>query len=726
MSAESIPETDWVASRLGELNSAQLEAATFGDGPLLIVAGAGTGKTRTIAARVACLVEGGVAPERILLLTFTRRAAGEMLRRAEALLGDRRGFGAPGGGAGTSKIWGGTFHSVAHRLLRMYGRAVGLPESFSVMDQNDAADLLHMVRQELGMARGDRRFPRKQTLLAIYSRTVNAQEALDDVLDRQFPWCREDRDAIALIFDGYVARKKSQALLDYDDLLLFWRALCETPGAGEAVADRFDHVLVDEYQDTNIVQADILRAMRRRNGNICVVGDDAQAIYSFRAATIRNILDFSVHFPGATMVTLEENYRSTSLILDACNAVMAEARERHTKNLRTRRSTSVRPGLLTCRDESHQTEAVCTQILEHRESGVALMKQAVLFRAGHHSHALEVELKRRNIPFHKYGGLKFFEAAHIKDMLAFLRVLENPYDEIAWFRVLLMLEGVGGRTAQRVMDHLGVRRGATERERPPVGATSISTPLKRLLTAPPDVPSAARVDFERFRELLAACCGTVAGKHSIDETRTPEAHGAPPALTVQLELIHDYYSPICRRIHENSKPRLRDIEQLAVLARPYRSRARFVADLTLDPPSSTADLAGPPHRDDDYLILSTIHSAKGGEWDVVYVIHVADGMIPSDMSTDDAASIDEERRLLYVAMTRARDALHLYFPLRYHYTRNRRGDEHGFAQLSRFLTPAVRATLDQQSVSTGMDDEAQREVSGSGRTPYCDVRRLWS
>ena len=435
---------------LQELTPAQREAATYGGGPLLIIAGAGTGKTRTLVARVAHLIESGVAPDRILLLTFTRRSAAEMISRVQRLLDDGLGSG----------VWGGTFHAVANRLLRIYGPAVDVTSDFTVMDEGDAGDLMGLVRAELGFGSRERRFPAKHTLLKVYSHTVNAQRPLAEVLERHFPWCRDEREAIGTIFDGYIDRKKAQHVLDYDDLLLFWAALCDASSAGAAVADRFEHILVDEYQDTNAIQAEILRGMRKARGNITVVGDDAQSIYSFRAATVRNILDFGESFPGAHAVTLERNYRSTSGILDASNAVMAQASERFTKELFAHRGEGRPPVLTTCRDEAAQTESVVQNILEHFEQGVALMRQAVLFRASHHSAQLEIALARRNIPFHKFGGLKFMEAAHIKDMLAFLRILENPYDELSWFRILLMFDGIGGRTAQKIMAALGVRDGA--------------------------------------------------------------------------------------------------------------------------------------------------------------------------------------------------------------------------------------------------------------------------
>ena len=627
--------TEW----LDELNPAQREAATHGDGPLLVIAGAGSGKTRTLVARVAYLIQQGVPAERILLLTFTRRSAAEMIRRVKLLVGMEHEAG----------IWGGTFHSIATRLLHMYGRAVGLQTGFTIMDQGDAGDLMNLIRSELGVAKGDRRFPRKQTLVKIYSHTVNAQSKLGKTLERHFPWCMDDQPAIADIFREYTRRKRARNVVDYDDLLLLWRELCRTPGVGEAVSDHFDHILVDEYQDTNTVQADILRAMRTNLKNIMVVGDDAQSIYSFRAATIRNILDFPEQFADSHVVTLEQNYRSTEPILAASNAVMDQAKQRFTKKLWSNRHAEQKPLLLACMDEADQSRQVVQHILEHLESGIPLQHQAVLFRAAHHSNELEVLLSRKNIPFHKYGGLKFIEAAHVKDMLAGLRVLENPYDEISWFRLLQMLQGVGPRGAHRILDALGVRteRGVVESD----GASDAnSSPLRRLFDSPPSVPPKAAAEFEQLRVAFMECEGAKAGKTAQGAVKIPVA--------AQVERFRVFYEPICLRSYErNSAVRLRDLDQLARIATGYKSRARFIADLTLDPPVSTADLADAPFLEEDYLILSTIHSAKGCEWDVVHVIHVTDGNIPSDMALSDDEGVEEERRLLYVAMTRAKDML---------------------------------------------------------------------
>jgi DNA helicase-2/ATP-dependent DNA helicase PcrA len=596
-----------------ELNEAQREAVAHGEGPLLIVAGAGTGKTATLAARVARLLADGVRPERLLLLTFSRRSAREMTSRAERMAADA------GAGIDASRIWSGTFHAVGNRLLRLHGRALGLDPSFTVLDQADAADVLHLLRDELGFSARERRFPRKETIAGIYSRTVNAGEPLGDVLRRHYPWCITEADGLRDIFRAYTERKRAQHVLDYDDLLLFWKALATSPATRTQLADMFDHVLVDEYQDTNALQADILEGLRPAGTprNLTVVGDDAQSIYGFRAANVRNILEFPERFKGATLVRLERNYRSTPPILDASNAVIALSPQRHEKTLWSARRGEGVPTLRTCLDEAEQCDAVCETVLAHREEGVPLKEQAVLFRAAHHSDHLEVELTRRNIPFVKYGGLKFMEAAHVKDTLAIVRVLENPHDEVAWFRVLQLPEGMGPATARRLMQAIGVR------------TSDDGSPLLRFLDEPIDVPKAALEGIQELRSALRGCA---------DETVLSPA--------AQIERLRTFLAPVFARRYDGSAARLRDLDQLAALAAGYEARGRFLAELTLDPPSSTGDLAGPPLLDEDWLVLSTIHSAKGLEWDVVHVIHAADGMIPSDMATGDDDEIEEERRLL--------------------------------------------------------------------------------
>ena len=670
--------TDWTSS----LNPAQRRAVTHGEGPLLVVAGAGTGKTWTLACRVASLIERGVRPQRILLLTFTRRVAREMLTRAGRLTGREVG--------GT--VWGGTFHAVANRLLRLYGRSLGLSPDFTVMDQSDTADLMNLIRGELGMDARDRRFPRKETLATLHSRAVNAGQTLTDVLKRDFPWCADEAEGIRAVFLAYGQRKRDHHVLDYDDLLLYWKALVGDPSKAGPVIGRFDHVLVDEYQDTNALQADILEGLSVGTRNVAVVGDDAQAIYAFRSATVLNILEFPQRFPGATVVRLEQNYRSTTPILDASNAVIARAARRHVKTLWADRGPGARPQLLTCLDEAEQSDEVCRLLLEHRERGTPLRHQAVLFRTGHHSDLLEVELAGRNIPFVKYGGLKFMEAAHVKDALALLRIMENPYDEVSWFRVLQLLDGVGPARARTLLHDLGVDATA---DRTP-------GPLVRLADGPVVVPTEAAEDLKRLRAALA------------------ESRAAIEAPAAQIDRLRRFLDPVIERRYDGAVARIRDLEQLAHLASAYSDRGRFLAELTLDPPASTGDLAGPPLLDEDYVILSTIHSAKGGEWDVVHVIHAADGMIPSDMATGDAEAIEEERRLLYVALTRARDALYVHFPLRYYRRPRGHDDAHSYAQLSRFLDRGVRAMFDERSVTPAGDPE-EAEAAARGTPALVDA-----
>ncbi|HNO80128.1 MAG TPA: ATP-dependent helicase [Phycisphaerae bacterium] len=706
MSDDKPVQNQW----LTELNEQQRQAVTHGDGPLLVIAGAGTGKTKTLACRVAHLIANGTPAERILLLTFTRRAAAEMIGRARHITNR----------PDAASVWGGTFHAMANRILRIYHSAVGLPDDFTIMDQSDGADLMNVLRTDMGLGKGDRRFPRKETLVKIYSRTIAAQEGLRDVVKRFYPWCADDTDGIAELFEAFVDRKRKHGLLDYDDLLLFWNVLCDVSPAADAVADRFDHVLVDEYQDTNALQSAILRHLRRRNKNLCVVGDDAQSIYSFRAATVRNILDFPEQYENTKVVKLEQNYRSRKPILKASNAVMAEARERYTKELWSNLEGEQKPLLIHCVDEQGQCNEVCSRILKHLEEGIPLMKQAVLFRTGHHSDMLEVELAKRNIPFHKFGGLKFIESSHIKDVLALLRVLENPRDEISWFRILLMLNGIGSATARRIVDALLVDADDSAQTTDDENAEGarFNLALKRLAEAPPQVPAGARETFDKLRDLLLTCSGF--GGSESDEASTDT-----PPISQQIELIREFYEPLLERRFDNAAMRTRDLEQLEHIATGYRSRRSFISDLTLDPPVSTSDLAGPPFLEEDYLILSTIHSAKGCEWDAVHILHCADGMIPSDMAVGDDEGIEEERRLLYVAMTRAKDHLYAYFPLRYYHRPNSSSDAHSYAQLSRFISKDVLPTFEQHTIETPQvrDDPAAIKASVESVDNY--LKTLW-
>ena len=672
---------------LAGLNPEQHAAAAYGNGALLIVAGAGTGKTATLAHRVAHVISQGADPRRILLLTFTRRAAAEMLRRVDALLCAGSGGGQAAVGA---RVWGGTFHAVAARLLRIHARDLGMEPDFTILDRGDAEDLMNMARAALGLGRGGARFPQKSTCLDVYSRCVNAQRPLAEVLPAAFSWCSQHQADLGRLFQRYVDLKEEQQVLDYDDLLLFWHALLADPAAGKRVRERFDYVLVDELQDTNALQADIVSLLRPDGAGVTCVGDDAQAIYGFRAATVRNILDFEQRFPGAQVLTLTRNYRSTAPILAATNAIMAEATERREKELWTGRQDGGRPVLVTCRDEDEQTAWLCDRILDHREQGSLLKHQCVLFRAQHHSMALEMELSRRSIPFHKYGGLRFVEMAHVKDLVSFLRLAENPRDAMACLRVLGLVPGVGPRAAAALSAALAAAGGDFQ------------------AWAGAKVPEPARAAWPKVSTLLLSLAA------------------APPGdVPAQVHAVRQVYEPLLERRYDNVQARLRDLGQLEALASRSTDRSQFLADLALDPPAYTQDWAGPPVLDEDYLILSTMHSAKGLEFDVVFVIHAADGNIPSDMATGSPEEIEEERRLFYVACTRAKNHLYVLHPLRYYTQPWGRSDAHGYAQRTRFITSAVLSRFVQMQavpdVAAG-EEPLERITTASIRS---SVRALW-
>ena len=621
--------------------------------PLLVIAGAGSGKTSTLAHRVARLIMRGADPQRILLLTFSRRAATEMTNRAGSVL--QRVF-ALGPGQSPARLpWAGTFHSIGARLLRDYAGRIGLDEAFTIHDRGDSEDLMGMVRHEIGLTQTQKRFPLKGTCLSIYSRVVNSQEALGVVLQSTFPWCSEWEAELKQLFGAYVDAKQEQNVLDYDDLLLFWSEMAADPELGAELGALFDYVLVDEYQDTNRLQAAILVGMKPSGQGVMVVGDDAQSIYSFRGATVRNILDFPKQFAQpARIVTLERNYRSTQPILDASNALIAAALERHAKTLWTDKVSSARPQLVLIPDEAEQARWVCNRILEQREAGVALTSQAVLFRAASHSAALELELMRRNVPFVKFGGLKFLEASHIKDVLAVLRFAQNPSGRMAGFRVAQLIPGIGAATAMRLLD------AVSEAAEPVLAVEQFAAPAK------------SNGDWQVFVALYKAL-------------RAPGLRW--PA---DIELVKNWYLPHLERLHDDATVRCADVEQLARLASGYGSRETFLAEITLDPPEATSDRAGVPHLDEDYVILSTIHSSKGQEWTSVHVLNVVDGCIPSDMSTGNADDIEEERRLLYVAMTRAKEQLHLVVPNRFFIKQQAQmGDRHVYAARTRFITPLM-------------------------------------
>jgi ATP-dependent DNA helicase UvrD/PcrA len=658
-----------VAAYLEGLNSEQRRAVEHGvteldctsSGPLLVIAGAGSGKTNTLAHRVAHLIVNGADPRRILLMTFSRRAAAEMTKRVERI--SRKALGERAGVMTDALIWAGTFHGIGARLLREYAEQIGLNPAFTIHDREDSADLMNLVRHDLGFSKTASRFPTKGTCLSIYSRCVNAEIPIEQVLGTCFPWCLSWVTELKQLFAAYVEAKQDQNVLDYDDLLLYWAQMVSDQALAADVGGRFDHVLVDEYQDTNRLQSSILLGLKPIGQGLTVVGDDAQSIYSFRAATVRNILDFPSQFsPPAKIITLDRNYRSTQTILGAANGVISLASERFTKNLWTDRASGAKPQLVSVRDDADQARFIVERVLENREAGSLLKQQAVLFRTSSHSGPLEIELTRRNIPFVKFGGLKFLDSAHIKDMLALLRFVENPRDRVAGFRLMQLLPGVGPTSAQRVLDFMAT-----------------ADPISEIGNAP--VPS--RVGSGDWSAFVA----------TIEDLRKGRA-GWP----AELERARLWYEPHLDRIHEDAVVRRADLFQLEQIASGYPSRERFLTELTLDPPDATSDQAGVPLLDEDYLVLSTIHSAKGQEWKSVFVLNVVDGCLPSDLGTGTSAEIEEERRLLYVAMTRAKDDLHLIVPQRFFtHGQSAQGDRHVYASRTRFIPEGLLGLFEKAS-----------------------------
>jgi DNA helicase II / ATP-dependent DNA helicase PcrA len=661
-----------------ELNPEQAAAATHSDGPLLIIAGAGTGKTRTLVYRVAHLIERGVKAERILLLTFTRRASQEMLSRAERLVGSN-----------SKRVHGGTFHATAHRLLRRYGPAAGLAKDFTIMDQGDSADLMQLARAQLGYAAKTKRFPKKETLQYVYSRHINTGVAVDDIVRDEYAQFVDYLEDFSKIFADYTRRKQERNLVDYDDLLLFWALMLEaSPDLRQKIGGMYDHILVDEYQDTNVLQARILRGMCGAHSNITVVGDDAQSIYSFRGANFRNILDFPKQFAGATTVTLEQNYRSTQPILSVTNTLISRAAERFTKNLWTERTGGETPWLVAARDEQQQTQFVVDRILELHEEGTPLREIAVLFRAGYMSADLEIELTNRKIPFEKWGGLKFLEAAHVKDVLAFLRILENPRDEVSWYRLLLLLPGIGDATARAAIDSM-------------IAAAWESAAFGRY--SPPPRARAAHT-------ALVALLDNLRSGPAVDEAK----------VAADIARVRQLYDSILRERYDKVEPRLADLDQLQTIAAGYPDRATFLSALALEPPQATQDLpTGSSREDNDCLVLSTAHSAKGKEWDAVFVIWAVDGWFPSARCLNSEEETEEERRLMYVALTRARNHLSVSYPLNAY--SSRRGAEYSLDQLCRFIDRGVRDNMQRVTVGAAAPVEHSNAAASS---PLLDLRAL--
>ena len=657
-----------------------------GPGPLLVIAGAGSGKTAMLAHRVAALILAGADPKRIMLATFSRRAAAELGRRVERLLARRL---PPEAAAAAAPAYSGTFHAIGARLLREYAPRLGLNPQFTIHDREDSADLMNWARHEAGLTDTKERFPTKATCLAIYSRVVNARGRLGETLGKWFPWTAAHEDALRALFSAYVEAKQRQNVLDYDDLLLYFAQMLAEQNIAAEVAARFDHLLVDEYQDTNALQGEIVLALRPKGRGLTVVGDDAQSIYSFRAATVRNILDFPSAFdPPAKVVTLDRNYRSTQPILSAANAVVALASERYAKDLWTDRAHGSPPALVSVAEEADQARFVAIRVLANREAGAGLKSQAVLFRASHHSAALELELTRRNIPFVKFGGLKFLDAAHVKDALALMRFAENPRDRVAGFRVAQLLPGVGPRIAETIV------AAASEDD----GFAAMSAL---------SLPARARAGFSAFADLMRRLA-----------SRAPWPGELADAVA--------WLSPLIETRYDDAAARIGDLEALERVAASFATRERFLSELTLDPPDAVSDEAGPPLRDEDYLILSTIHSAKGREWRSVFLLNCVDGCIPSDSATGSLEEIEEERRLLYVAMTRARDELTLIVPQRFYvHGQPKSGDRSVFAARTRFIPPPLLKHFDRQTWPAAGAEPARAASEGPRVDLAARMRAMW-
>jgi DNA helicase-2/ATP-dependent DNA helicase PcrA len=654
------------------LDDSQLAAVTHGDAPLIILAGAGTGKTRTLTSRVAHLLERGVPPERILLLTFTRRAAEDMLTRAAALCPDRDS---------ARRVWGGTFHAIAHRLVAEHASQLGLAE-VSVIDPADVSDLLDLLRDEHGLttesAADTGRLPRAATLADIYSRSVNTGRPAREVISTDFPWCEPHADQVMALFKDFVARKRSRGLLDFDDLLLAWRALLAQPAIGQRLVERWDHVLVDEYQDVNQIQVDIVAGLRPDGRGLTVVGDDAQAVYGFRGAHSGHLLALARCFKNAELVRLERNFRSRQPLLDLANVLRPGTEEGRLTLRADRPGPGRRPRLVRCYDPAEEARLIADAVLAGVADGGRLREHAVLMRTGHHSDLLEVELTARRIPFVKFGGLKFLEAAHVKDFLAALRLVNNAQDEVAWFRLLRLHDGIGPARARTLLPLLLDE---------PAGADDLDGWLNSVVAA---APAQARTRLD----------GSLRGWHSA------RGHGSMAARVAACSALVE---PLVRRRYTDAEPRLADLNRLAAAAETSTDLAAFVAQVTLDPPASTGDFAKPPQLDEDYLTLSTVHSAKGLEWPHVHVLHAVDGAFPSDMALSSPDGLAEEQRLFYVATTRARDSLAIYSPLRMPHHRRGRDDRHSYAPESRFLTEDALATLD--IVETPRPEPARRKAA---------------
>ncbi|UCD33787.1 MAG: ATP-dependent helicase [Desulfobacterales bacterium] len=600
------------------LNPSQLEAVYFTEGPLLVIAGAGSGKTRTLTYRVARLVEKGVSSNSILLLTFTRKASQEMLKRAASLLDSR-----------CEQVAGGTFHSFAYNVLQRYASRIGFDNGISIMDRSDSEDLIGLLRKEMRLTSKYGSFPRKQTLMNIISRSVNKALPIEDVVLNDYPHFIHYLDTIVALSKGYQRQKARYHFLDYDDLLVCLnRLLKEHPDVRDRMSSFYRYIMIDEYQDTNHIQAEIIYLLAYINKNVMVVGDDSQSIYSFRGASFENIMQFPEKFPEARIIKLEENYRSVQPILNLTNVIIDRAERKYSKNLYTRKTSGSLPSLVYAKNEKSQSRFVIEKIRKLRMDGVALNEIAVLFRAGFHSFDLEVELNRESIPFIKVGGFKFVESAHIKDVLAHLRVFTNPYDRISWYRILLLINKIGPKTAldiyQAIRDEKIGYKGLLDIKIKPIRKQH----LKHLMDL-----------------------------YTIIDPRTF------PVEEIG-ETVLKYYTPIVKYKYDDYPRRIRDIEQLIAMMKSYSNLEQFLTDMALEPPNTSLNNTFlTEYPQDDQLVLSTVHSAKGLEWQTVFIIWALDGRFPSVHSLNCNDELEEELRLMYVAATRAKENLFFIFPM---------------------------------------------------------------
>ena len=615
-------KTDYKVNYEEDLNEAQLEAVKSKDGPILVIAGAGSGKTKTLTYRVARLIEDGIKPENILLLTFTKKAAAEMLSRATIVLDNR-----------CEKVAGGTFHSFANIILRKYSKLLGLKNNFTIMDRADCEDVINHIVGQL-FPKKEKRFPKKSTLLDIYSKSINKVTPTKQIIADEFPQFAHCEDKIIEVHKAYVAYKRENSVLDYDDLLLYIKLLLENnDGLRKRLSNEYKYIMVDEYQDTNTLQADVIRLLASEHNNIMAVGDDAQSIYSFRGANYRNILDFPRLFENTKIIKLEQNYRSTQNILKLTNEIISKAKEKYTKNLFSNIVSPQVPALICAKDTQMEADFICQRILELLDEDISLSDICVLTRNARMSYNLEIELSKRAIPFQKFGGPKFMETAHIKDVVAHLRVILNPDDVISLTRILLLLKGVGASTVNNIM---------------PIIKGDLKPDIKLL-------PS-------NKSQSLTPLFNTLGQLRDYSTTKKPEEI---------VSAVINYYRPILKDKYDDFSKREKDLDHFEYLSTQYSNLEDFISDLALEPPDASVEGMYKKNSDDEALTISTIHSAKGLEWDSVFIIGAVDGRFPSAYSFNSEEEMDEELRLMYVATTRAKNNLYITYPVdMYDYSMN--------------------------------------------------------